>query len=170
MKWIEAKHPELSLRRQCELASVSYASLYYQPSATSEREVAIKRRLDEVYTAHPYYGSRKIAVVLASEFGVSRPTVQAYMRKMGLHALVPPANTSKRAPQHPVYPYLLRNVTARMPNHIWGIDITYIRLQRSWLYLVAILDWHSRYVVSWELSQTLEIDFVIHAIGITANP
>ena len=107
---------------------------------------------------------RKIAVQLRPEFGVSRPTVQAYMREMGIFALVPGPHTSKPAPQHQIYPYLLRNVTAARPNHIWGIDITYIRLQHSWLYLTAVLDWYSRYVVSWALSQTLEMDFVLTAV------
>jgi putative transposase len=126
--------------------------------------LAIKRRIDEIYTACPFYGSRKIAAQLRPEFGVSRPTVQTYMREMGIFALVPGPHTSKPAPQHQIYPYLLRNVTAAHPNHIWGIDITYIRLQHGWLYLTAVLDWYSRYVVSWALSQTLEMDFVLAAV------
>ena len=105
-----------------------------KPVPPSARELAIKRRIDELYTACPFYGSRKIAVQLHPEFGVSRPTVQTYMRDMGILAVVPGPHTSKPAPQHQVYPYLLRNVTAARPNHIWGIDITYIRLQHGWLY------------------------------------
>jgi putative transposase len=161
---LEKDHPELSLKVQAELLGISYASLFYQPVPPSARELAIKRRIDEIYTAYPFYGSRKIAVTLRPEFGVSRPTVQAYMREMGIFALVPGPNTSKPAPQHPIYPYLLRNVTAQHPNHIWGIDITYIRLAHGWLYLTAVLDWYSRYVVSWALSQTLEMDFVLTAV------
>jgi putative transposase len=161
---LEKDHPEVSLKVQAELLSISYASLFYQPVPPSERELAIKRRIDEIYTAYPFYGSRKIAVTLRPEFGVSRPTVQAYMRAMGIFALVPGPNTSQSAPQHPIYPYLLRNVTAAHPNHIWGIDITYIRLAQGWLYLTAVLDWYSRYVISWALSQTLEMDFVLSAV------
>jgi putative transposase len=161
---LEKDHPELPLKVQAELLGISYASLFYRPVPPSERELAIKRRMDELYTAHPYYGSRKIAVILQPEFGVSRPTVQAYMRDMGISAVVPGPNTSKSAPEHLIYPYLLRHVTAQHPNHIWGIDITYIRLAHGWLYLTAVLDWYARYILSWSLSQTLEMDFVLTAV------
>jgi putative transposase len=161
---LEKGHPELSLKVQAELLGISYSSLFYQKIPPSPRELAIKRRIDELYTACPFYGSRKIAVILYPEFGVSRPTVQAYMREMGISAIVPGPHTSKSAPEHQIYPYLLRNVTAGRPNHIWGIDITYIRLAQGWLYLTAVLDWYSRYVISWALSQTLEMDFILTAV------
>jgi putative transposase len=161
---LEKGHPELSLKVQAELLGISYSSLFYQKIPPSPRELAIKRRIDELYTACPFYGSRKIAVILYPEFGVSRPTVQAYMREMGISAVVPGPHTSKSAPEHQIYPYLLRNVTAGRPNHIWGIDITYIRLAQGWLYLTAVLDWYSRYVISWALSQTLEMDFILTAV------
>jgi putative transposase len=161
---LERDHPELSLKVQAELLGISYSSLFYQLKPPSPRELAIKRRIDEIYTAHPFYGSRKIAVILQPEFGVSRPTVQAYMREMGISAVVPGPNTSKAAPEHLIYPYLLRTVTAQHPNHIWGIDITYIRLAQGWLYLTAVLDWYSRYILSWALSQTLELNFVLTAV------
>jgi len=161
---LEKDHPELSLKVQAELLGISYSSLFYQRRLPSLRELAIQRRIDEIYTAHPYYGSRKIAVVLHPEFGVSRPTIQAYMREMGIFAIVPGPNTSQPAPQHQIYPYLLRTITASHANHIWGIDITYIRLAHGWLYLTAVLDWYSRYVVSWTLSQTLALDFVLMAV------
>ncbi len=161
---LEKDHPELSLRVQANLLGLSYASLFYKRVLPLPRELAIKRRIDELYTAHPYYGSRKIAVILHPELGVSRPTVQAYMREMGIFAIVPGPNTSKPAPPHQIYPYLLRNVIAERPNHIWGIDITYIRLAHGWLYLTAVLDWYSRYILSWALSQTLEMDFVLAAV------
>jgi len=154
----------MPLKTQAELLGISYSSLFYQAVPPSPRELVIKRRIDEIYTAHPYYGSRKIAVILSPELSVSRPTVQAYMREMGIFGLVPGPHTSQPAPQHQIYPYLLRNVTAVYPNHIWGIDITYIRLQHSWMYLTAVLDWYSRYVLSWALSQTLELDFVLTAV------
>ena len=156
--------PEMPLKTQAELLNISYSSLFYKPVTPSERELAIKRRIDEEYTAHPYYGSRKITTILHPEMGVSRPTVQAYMRKMGIFGLVPGPNTSKPAPEHQIFPYLLRNVTAKHPNHIWGIDITYIHLAHGWLYLTAVLDWYSRYILSWALSQSLEMDFVLTAV------
>jgi putative transposase len=164
MEMLEKDNSEIPLKTQAELLGISYSSLFYEPVPPAPRELAIKRRIDEIYTAWPFYGSRKIAFLLRPEFGVSRPTVQAYMREMGIFALVPGPHTSKSAPPHPIYPYLLRNVTAAHPNHIWGIDITYIRLQHGWLYLTAVLDWYSRYVVSWALSQTLEMDFVLSAV------
>jgi putative transposase len=164
MKMLEKDHPEIPLKTQAELLGISYSSLFYEAVPPSECELAIKRRIDEIYTACPFYGSRKIAFLLHPEFGVSRPTVQAYMREMGIFAVVPGPNTSKSAPEHQIYPYLLRNVTAQHPNHIWGIDITYIRLAQGWLYLTAVLDWYSRYVISWALSQTLEMDFVLTAV------
>ena len=161
---VAGQRPEMPLKTQAELLGISYSSLFYECVPPSARELAIKRRMDEVYTAHPYYGSRKITFVLRPEFGVSRPTVQAYMREMGIFGLVPGPNTSKPARAHQIFPYLLRNVTAEHPNHIWGIDITYIRLQYGWLYLTAVLDWYSRYILSWALSQTLELDFVLTAV------
>jgi len=161
---LEKDNPQMPLKTQVELLGISYSSLFYQSVRPSPRELAIKRRIDELYTAHPFYGSRKITAVLHPEIGVSRPTVQAYMREMGIFALVPGPHTSQPAPQHPIYPYLLRHVNAEHPNHIWGIDITYIRMQYGWLYLTAVLDWYSSYVVSWSLSQTLELDFVLAAV------
>ena len=161
---LEKDNRQMPLKIQVELLGISYSSLFYRPVPPSMRELAIKRRIDEIYTAHPFYGSRKITAVLHPEIGVSRPTVQAYMREMGIFALVPGPNTSKPAPQHQIYPYLLRHVSAECPNHVWGIDITYIRMQHGWLYLTAVLDWYSRYVVSWSLSQTLELEFVLAAV------
>lgn len=112
---LEKDNPEMPLKTQADLLGISYSSLFYEPVPPSARELAIKRRIDEIYTACPFYGSRKIAVQLRPEFRISRPTVQAYMREMGIFALVPGPHTSKPAPQHQVYPYLLRNVTAMYP-------------------------------------------------------
>ena len=153
---LEKDHPEIPLKRQAELLGISYSSLFYEPVPPSPRELAIKRRMDEIYTACPFYGSRKITFLLHPEFGVSRPTVQAYMREMGISAVVPGPNTSKPAPEHQIYPYLLRDATAERSNHIWCIDITYIPMAHGWLYLTAVLDWYSRYVISWALSQTFK--------------
>jgi putative transposase len=156
---------ELSLKAQAELLGLSRSSLYYRPLPPSPEEVAIKHRIDEIYTRWPFYGSRRITVVLnQEEIAVSRPTVQHYMREMGISGIAPGPNTSKAAPEHKIYPYLLRHVSAEYPNHIWGIDITYIRLRGGWMYLVAILDWFSRFVITWELDQTLELPFVLTAV------
>ena len=103
-------------------------------------------------------------VLNQEEIAVSRPTVQGYMREMGISGIAPGPNTSKPAPEHKIYPYLLRHIRASYPNHIWGIDITYIRLRGGWMYLVAVLDWFSRFVVAWEVDQTLELPFVLKAV------
>lgn len=161
---VEWEQGELSLQQQAELLSVSRASLYYQPVAPSAEEIAIKHRLDELYTQCPFYGSRKMTVLLKPPWNINRKRVQRYMREMGLAAVFPGPRLSQPAPGHQIYPYLLRNVTASYPDHVWGIDITYVRLQKGWMYLVAILDWYSRFVVSWALDQTLEMPFVLEAV------
>jgi putative transposase len=163
---VERTAQALPLATQAELLGISRRSLYYQPVVPSPEEVAIKHRLDELYTAHPFYGSRKLTVLLAEQFGsINRKRVQRYMRQMGIAGITPGPNLTKRQSEHRVYPYLLRNVTAERPNHIWGCDVTYIRLRRGWLYLVAILDWFSRYVISWSLDHTLELAFVLDALA-----
>jgi putative transposase len=162
---LEPNVPELPLITQAELLSLNRSGLYYHAMPPSVEEVAIKHRIDEIYTRWPFYGSRKIVVLLnQEEILVSRPTVQHYMREMGISGIAPGPNTSKSAPEHKIYPYLLRHHHAQRPNHIWGIDITYIRLKGSWMYLVAILDWFSRFVVAWEIDQTLELPFVLTAV------
>jgi len=154
----------MTLQEQCDLLTLNRTSLYYRPVEVSEEEIATKRRIDEIYTAHPYYGSRRIAVVLGKEIQISRPTVQRYMREMAIAGICPGPNLSKRNQKQGIYPYLLRNLVVKRPNQVWGIDITYIRLQKGWMYLVAILDWYSRFVVSWALDQTLEMPFVLDAV------
>jgi putative transposase len=159
---IEPEAGTLALVTQASLLGISRTHLYYRPIPPSEREVAIKHRIDELFTECPFYGSRKLHALLLPEFApLARNTVRSYMHEMGLQAIYPGPKLSRKHPEHHVYPYLLRNVTAAYPNHIWGIDITYIRLRGSWLYLVAILDWYSRYVISWALSDSLEIEFVL---------
>jgi putative transposase len=129
------------------------------------KEVALKHRIDAIYTERPFYGVRRITAQLRREgVVVNHKAVARHMREMGLAALAPGPNLSKRAHKASIYPYLLRDVTAGRPNHIWGIDITYIRLRDGWMYLVAILDWFSRYIVSWELDDTLAQPFVLRAV------
>jgi putative transposase len=161
---VEWERSELTLQQQAELLSISRSSLYYQPISPSAEEIAIKHRLDELYTHYPFYGSRKMTVLLKPKWNINRKRVQRYMREMGLAAICPGPKLSQPAPGHKIYPYLLRHVTASYPDHVWGIDITYIRLQKGWMYLVAILDWYSRFVVSWALDQTLEMPFVLDAV------
>lgn len=162
---IDRAATDVPLRTQAALLHLSRASLYYTPVSPPPEEVAIKHRIDELYTAHPFYGSRKLTVLLQPEFGsINRKRVQRYMREMGIQGIAPGPNLSKRASDHRVYPYLLRDVIAAQPNHIWGSDITYIRLRNGWLYLAVVLDWFSRYVVSWSLDDTLELPFVLDAV------
>jgi putative transposase len=162
---VETEAEALALSTQAELLGISRRSLYYQPVPPSSEELTLKHRIDELYTAYPFYGSRKMMVILNEEGAlINRKRVQRYMREMGIAGIVPGPNLSKRASQHRTYPYLLRGVTASLPNQIWGSDITYIRLRRGWLYLVAVLDWYSRYVVSWALDDTLELSFVLEAV------
>jgi putative transposase len=163
---VENHADALPLTTQAELLSISRRSLYYQPVPPPPEEVAIKHRIDELYTAHPFYGSRKLTVLLEENFApINRKRVQRYMREMSIAGISPGPNLSKRALAHRVYPYLLRGVRAQAPDHIWGCDITYIRLRNGWLYLVAVLDWFSRYVVSGALDDTLEMPFVLDAVS-----
>jgi putative transposase len=162
---IEPGNADLSLQTQAQLLSLSRASLYYQPVGPSAQEIACKHRIDAIYTRYPFYGSRKMTVVLRQEgISVSRPTVQKYMREMGIAGIAPGPNLSKPHPEHKVYPYLLHSLRIEKPNQVWSIDITYIRLAGGWMYLVAILDWYSRYVMAWELDQTLEMPFVLRTV------
>lgn len=150
---------------QCQLLGLSRSSCYYRPVGPSAQELALKHRIDEIYTERPFYGSRRMTITLQTEgHGVNRKRIQRYMREMGIWGLAPGPHLSRPQPEHPVFPYLLRGLEIVRPNQVWGIDLTYIRLTGGWLYLVAILDWYSRYVVAWELDQTLELAFVLAAM------
>ena len=156
---------DLSISSQCELLSLNRTSIYYKPRPICPTKLEVLNAIDEIYTEDPVYGTRRIRNELIKRgFSISRPTVAEYMRTLGLAAIYPKPNTSRVHPQHKIYPYLLRNVKASYPNHVWGTDITYIRMQGGFMYLVAFLDWYSRYVVSWELSDTLEDSFVVSAL------
>jgi putative transposase len=165
MAMVERENEQVPLRTQADLLSLSRSSLYYKPAPPSEDEVKLRHHIDEIYTAHPTYGSRKVMHMLRREgWAINRKRVQRCMREMGIEAIYPGPNLSKRNLKHKIYPYLLRNVTPSHPNHIWGIDITYIRLKHGWMYLVAVIDWYSRYIVSWQLDTTLEMPFVLTAV------
>ncbi len=165
MALVERDEPALPLTAQAELLKLSRSSLYYQAVPVSAKEIAIKHRIDAIYTDYPFYGSRRIQAGLNNDdhIDISRQRVQRYMREMGIAGICPGPNLSRRDAEHRIYPYLLRGITAAYSDHIWGVDITYIRLKGGWLYLVAVIDWFSRYVISWELSQTLEMPFVLAA-------
>src|SRR5699024_5139166 len=162
---VDWQDPNVPIAQQADLLSINRSSLYYKPVQPSSEEVAIKHRIDEVYTKFPYFGSRRIAKKLQQEgVNINRKRVQRHMREMGIQAIYPGPNLSKRNLEHRTYPYLLKGVTINRPNQVWSIDITYIRLHNSWMYLTAIIDWFSRYIISWELDQTLAMDFVLDAV------
>ncbi len=167
MQLVDRQVPAIPLTAQADLLSLSRRSLYYQPMPPAPAEVAIKHAIDQIYTDQPSYGSRRIEVILARDHQlvVNRKAVQRHMREMGIAGISPGPNLSRRNREHRVYPYLLRGVTASQPNHVWAIDITYIRLAAGWMYLVAVLDLYARYIVSWALDDTLEEPFVLDAVG-----
>lgn len=161
---MDPTHPQLSIRNQCEMLSLARSTLYYAPAPVSAEEIALMKAVDQIYTRRPFYGSRKIVFELRQAgHDVNRKRVQRLMRTMGLQALVPGPHTSKPHPEHRIYPYLLRGVDVTRPNQVWAADITYIPLDSGWAYLVAVMDWYSRTVLAWELSNTMTIDFCIHA-------
>ena len=161
---VDWNHETLSLTRQVELLGISRSSLYYEPVVDPYDDL-LMRLIDEQYTRMPFYGSRKIAEALQRMgHNVGRKRVQRLMRTMGIEAIYPRPNLSKPHPEHTIYPYLLRNAVINRTDQVWSSDITYIRLSKGFVYLVAIMDWYSRYVLSWELSTTLEADFCISAL------
>lgn len=162
---VQPEHSQLSVRRQCELLSVSRSGFYYQPGEVSAEELALMHRIDQLYTARPFLGSRRIVDALAKEgHEVNRKRVQRLMRLMGLQSLLPGPHTSRPHPEHPVYPYLLRGLDIVRPDQVWCSDITYIPLEHGWAYLVAIMDWYSRAVLAWRLSNTMTTAFCIEAL------
>jgi len=164
--WID-KESDVGVSRQCVLAGVSRATLYAQqkPKALDENDELIKRLLDEEYTRHPFYGTRRMVVYLGRcGHTVNRKRAQRLMRTMGLVGMAPGPNTSRAHPQHKVYPYLLRGVTIERPNQVWSTDITYIRLARGFVYLAAIIDWYSRRVLSWRISNSMEAVFCVDCL------
>lgn len=161
-------HTAISLTRQCELLDISRASVYYRP-VVDEQDVRIMADIDQIFTDYPFYGSRRIRYELKQSYGIpiARDHVRRLLRIMGIEAIYPRAkpNTSLPHPAHRTYPYLLKGLDIIHPNHVWGTDITYVKLETGWCYLIAFIDWYSRYVISWELSDTLEIDFCLTALN-----
>jgi putative transposase len=155
----------ISIRRQCELLGVSRSGLYYEPRGETEENMALMRLLDEQYTRTPFYGSRKMVEWLRTQgFDVNRKRVRRLMAMMGIEAVYPKPRLSQPGEGHRIYPYLLRGVEVDRVNQVWRTDITYIRMAPGFVYLVAVMDWFSRYVLSWRLSLTLELDFCVDAL------
>jgi putative transposase len=157
---IEPEHPGLSVRRQCELLGLNRSSWYYQPTGESAENLQWMRRIDEQYLKTPFYGSRKMAAVL----GIDRKRAQRLMRLMGLEAIYPEPRLSQNDAEHRIYPYLLRNMAIVRPNQVWSSDITYVPMPHGWMYLTVVMDWYSRYVLSWRLSNTLDGLFCLGAL------
>ena len=155
----------LSLRRQCELLSVSRSGLYYEQVPPDAEELKLMRLIDELHLKHPFFGSRMMTQTLKRQKHlVNRKRVQRLMRLMGLESMAPQPSTSGPTPEHPVYPYLLRGLRIDRINQVWAADITYIPLARGFAYLVAVIDWYSRRVLAWRLSNTMETSFCIEAL------
>jgi putative transposase len=155
----------LSVRRQCALVGVARSGVYRARKPANDKSVALMRRIDELFTAWPFLGSRRMTAMLRAEgASVNRKRVQRLMRLMGIAALGPKPRTSKPALGHRIYPYLLRNLTIERANHVWAADITYIPIGRGFLYLVAIIDWASRAVLAWRLSNTMDVSFCQSAL------
>jgi putative transposase len=164
MKLLDHAHVDVSITRQCQLFGLPRSSVYYRPKSSSAN-LQLMRRLDELFTAHPFLGYRKLTAMLQAEgLTVNHKRVRRLLRQMGLSAIYQAPNTSKRHPLNPIYPYLLKQVAIVRPNQVWATDITYIRMGCGWCYLVAILDWHSRAVLAWRVSETMETTFCLEAL------
>ena len=162
---ISAEESGISIARQCDLLGISRSGYYYQEVEEGPGDLLLKRLIDEEYTRSPFYGSRRMRVILERMgYGVGRDRVRRLMREMGLEAIYPKPKTTQSSTENRKYPYLLRGVELTAPNQVWSADITYIRLLRGFVYLVAIIDWFSRYVLSFEISNSLESHFCIEAL------
>jgi putative transposase len=164
---VDWDHNTISIRRQSELLGVNRASLYYAPLGESEENLRLMRWIDEQYTRTPFFGSRRMTAWLREEKEqeVNRKRVARLMEVMGLEAVYPKPKLSQPGESHKIYPYLLRNVNIERVNQVWSTDITYIRLAKGFCYLVVVMDWHSRFVLSWSLSLTMEMEFCLEALS-----
>jgi putative transposase len=162
---IEPRHPQVTVQQQCDLLGLPRSTHYYQPATESDENLEVMRWLDEQYLETPYYGSRRMAKALQGEgYDVNRKRVQRLMGLLGLAGLMPKRNLSQRHPGHRIFPYLLRNVEISHPDQVWSTDITYVPLRGGFVYLTAVIDWYSRYVLSWQLSNRLEGSFCLEAL------
>jgi putative transposase len=162
---LDRDHPQLSIRRQCAMLGLARSGLYRLPPPANDDDLALMRRIDELFTRWPFLGSRRMTAMLRADgIPINRKRVQRLMRRMGIAALGPKPRTSKPAPGHTIYPYLLRELTIERANQVWSADITYIPIGRGFLYLVAIMDWASRAVLAWRLSNTMDVSFCVSAL------
>ena len=162
---IEPGHPSLSVTRQCELLNLSKGSYYYTAVKMDPFSLQLMDEIDRIYTKTPFYGSRRITVSLRKlGYSINRKRIQRLMRLMGLEAIYPKGNLSKRNQAHKIYPYLLNDFEINRPNLVWSTDITYIRIGGGFVYLTAVIDWYSRYVLSWNMSNSLQSEFCILAM------
>jgi len=162
---LERGHPEISMRGQCRLLGIARSGVYRPAPANDDEDLALMRRIDALFTAWPFLGSRRMTVMLRGEgLTVNRKRVQRLMRLMGIAALGPKPRTTKPAPGHKIFPYLLRDLVIDRPNQVWAADITYVPIGRGFLYLVAIIDWASRAVLAWRLSNTMDVAFCVDAL------
>jgi putative transposase len=165
LRWIDREHASLSVRRQCQLLRIHRSQMYYEAVPETAENLELMRLLDAQYLKTPFWGSRNMTVFLQRQgYQVNRKRTQRLLRKMGLEGLAPGPSTSHPAAGHEVYPYLLREVKIERPNQVWSSDITYIPLLRGYLYLVAVIDWYSRHVLSWRLSNSLDVEFCLEAL------
>jgi putative transposase len=162
---IEVDHPQLSVRRQCELLGLNRSTLYYQPAAETEENLNLMRLIDRQYTDRPYFGSRRMTAWLREGgYPVNRKRVQRLMEVMGLEAIYPRPKLSVPGSGHRIYPYLLRGAKIERPDQVWSTDITYVGLPGGFMYLAAVIDWYSRYVIAWRLSNTLDGSFCLEML------
>ena len=162
---VEPDHPRLSITTQCELLKISRSSWYYEALGESPLNLTLMRLIDEEFLEDPSLGARQMARIIRRKgYWVNRKRVRRLMQKMGLMAIYQKPRTSEPHPEHKVYPYLLRDLAITMPNQVWCADVTYIPMRRGFLYLVAVMDWYSRKVLSWRLSNTLDADFCVAAL------
>ena len=162
---LDREHPELSIRRQCQMLSLTRSGVYRPRRPANDNDLEAMRRIDALFTARPFFGARRIAKTLSRDgFAIDRKRVARLMRKMGIEALGPKPRTTKPAPGHKIYPYLLRDLKIERPGHVWAADITYIPIGKGFLYLVAVIDWASRAVLSWRLSNTMDASFCVEAL------
>jgi putative transposase len=162
---LDFDHGKLSIRRQCSLLGVTRSSVYRQRQPANDNDLTVMRRLDELFTTWPFLGSRRMAAMLRAEGRrINRKRVQRLMRQMGIAALGPKPRTTNPAPGHKIFPYLLRGMVIDRPNQVWAADITYLPIGRGFLYLVAIMDWASRAVLAWRLSNSMDVSFCVSAL------
>ena len=162
---IDSQYPDVSILRQCDMLKISRSTVYYKRKRVKKEDLELMRIIDKQYLKTPVYGSRSMRNYLRRlGYNINRKRVQRLMRLMGLEAIYPKPKTSKPHPEHKIYPYLLRGLKIRRSNQVWAADITYIPLRRGFMYLVAVMDWYSRKVLSWRVSNTLEADFCVEAL------